>query len=109
VTLVARPCHTVAHCALVVHHRPYQCTQRPGDLLIVPKVYGHATLNPYGFAIGIGTLFAEQQGEFNLGHHYAKGFGGGLQEPYPAWAEAPWRTTPGREMKQVPRPFDKPR
>jgi hypothetical protein len=38
--------------------KPYTCVQRPGDLVIVPRMYGHATLNEHGFAIGIGSLYS---------------------------------------------------
>jgi hypothetical protein len=40
----------------------FPCTDAVAMDTIFPlRRYGHATLNPFGFAIGIGTLFAEQQ------------------------------------------------
>jgi len=92
---------------------PYECTQRPGDLMIVPRMYGHATLNEYGFAMGIGSLFVDQNTEIAYIAHHEKeglknseslhkakrerdennpetGFADHLKAPYPAWAAAPW-------------------
>merc|ERR1711935_1236775 len=93
--------------------KPYECTQRPGDLMIVPRMYGHATLNEFGFAVGIGSLFVDQNTEIAYIAHHEKagvknrgqlhkekaardledpetGFPTHLKQPYPAWAAAPW-------------------
>lgn len=106
--------------------KPYTCTQRPGDLVIVPRMYGHATLNEYGFGIGIGSLFVDQNSEISHVAHHEKsgsrevpghmrgynppdrnqadvetGFSPDLKQPYPAWAAYPWRTN--QPAKQKPR------
>jgi len=35
---------------------PLRCTQAPGDLLLLPDTWGHATLNR-GFNLGVGNLY----------------------------------------------------
>jgi len=102
--------------------KPYECTQRPGDLFLVPRMYGHATLNEHGFAIGIGSLYVDQYTEIAFvahhekaeGMHHSKhrggkeresikkgdpltGFADHLKAPYPAWAAYPWSQS---SMKQ---------
>ena len=53
--------------------RRYECTQRAGDVLLLPRLYGHATINPYGFAIGVGNLYIDARSEATLvGHNSAK-------------------------------------
>ena len=47
----------------------YGCMQRPGDVVLLPKNWGHATINPYGFAIGLGNLYHDQKTESNLVAH----------------------------------------
>ena len=37
---------------------PLKCTQGPGDMLLLPPHWGHATIND-GFAIGIGNLYCD--------------------------------------------------
>lgn len=37
---------------------PLRCTQGPGDMLLLPGHWGHATINS-GFAIGIGNLYCD--------------------------------------------------
>ena len=36
-----------------------QCLQRAGDVLLLPRGYGHATINPYGFGVGVGALYTD--------------------------------------------------
>jgi hypothetical protein len=38
---------------------PFRCTQGPGDMLVVPNHWGHATINE-AFSIGIGDLFCDR-------------------------------------------------
>jgi hypothetical protein len=37
---------------------PFRCTQGPGDIVVVPNHWGHATVNE-AFSIGIGDLFCD--------------------------------------------------
>ena len=39
---------------------PFRCTQGPGDLLLLPPLWGHATKN-LGFNIGIGDLYCDSR------------------------------------------------
>jgi hypothetical protein len=52
--------------------RAYSCTQRAGDLLLLPRLNGHATINPYGFAIGVGNLYIDAHSESTLVAHNSK-------------------------------------
>ena len=52
--------------------RKYECTQRAGDVLLLPRLYGHATINPYGFAIGVGNLYIDAHAESTLVGHNDK-------------------------------------
>ena len=38
---------------------PLRCTQGPGDMLLLPAYWGHATINR-GFTIGIGNLYCDR-------------------------------------------------
>jgi hypothetical protein len=38
---------------------PLRCVQGPGDMLILPSTWGHATINS-GFNLGIGNLFCDR-------------------------------------------------
>eukprot|EP00039_Didymoeca_costata_P002869 m.63291 g.63291 ORF g.63291 m.63291 type:complete len:992 (+) comp11573_c0_seq1:115-3090(+) len=46
-----------------------QCLQEPGDIFLLPRSFGHATYNPYGFATGIGMLYNDVRSEAALVVH----------------------------------------
>ena len=43
-----------------------QCLQRPGDILLLPRGMGHATINPYGFGVGLGALYTDSSSDSAL-------------------------------------------
>lgn len=49
----------------------YECMQRPGDVILLPRNWGHATINPFGFALGLGNLYHDQKTESSLVAHHS--------------------------------------
>jgi hypothetical protein len=50
--------------------RRYTCLQRPGDVILLPRSYGHATINPLGFTVGVGHLYVDSRTEESLVVHH---------------------------------------
>eukprot|EP00039_Didymoeca_costata_P010316 m.138808 g.138808 ORF g.138808 m.138808 type:complete len:627 (-) comp14783_c0_seq2:135-2015(-) len=53
-------------------HKMYTCTQNAGDILLLPRIYGHATYNPKGLAIGLGALYNEITTELQEVMHHSE-------------------------------------
>jgi len=54
---------------------PIRCAQGPGDMVVVPHHWGHATVND-AFSVGVGDLFCDTRlshliGDAHCGHPYA--------------------------------------
>jgi hypothetical protein len=85
----------------------YECMQRPGDLVLLPRYWGHATINPYGFATGLGNLYLDAKTEATLvAHHQVRSnIPEGVDEPdwvlRKDFAEPPLKTKPGGKMSKM--------
>jgi hypothetical protein len=82
----------------------YECMQQPGDLVLLPRYWGHATINPFGFATGLGNLYLDAKTEATVVAHHQKEDG---PADAPPWAtarnlgEAPLKTKAGKKHERL--------